>query len=97
MRLAVAATRHAISPRFAISIFLNMVVLRGAIACARCACHAIWLRRCAALRLVTAAGNQDFFKHSGLSLSYLEHFAQELNYRLARRLARLAVTFHRRP
>ena len=39
---AVAMTRQAISPRLAISIFLNICILhRGEIACVRCAHHAI--------------------------------------------------------
>jgi len=38
-------------------------VLRGKIACARGAQHAIRLRRCAAARLVTTVGEQDLFDH----------------------------------
>jgi len=48
------------SPRLAINILLNNMVSRGAIACARCACHAFWLRLCAAAPLVATVGHQDF-------------------------------------
>ncbi|MFZ5573978.1 MAG: hypothetical protein ACOY5S_02120, partial [Pseudomonadota bacterium] len=52
------------SPRLAISIFSNMVGLRGKIALTACGRRAIWPRRCAALRqLVAAVGDKDFFEH----------------------------------
>jgi hypothetical protein len=66
MRLAVLMTRQAISPRFAMRILLNILGSRGEIARARCACKAIWLRRCAAVRLVAAIGYQ-FFREHGFS------------------------------
>jgi hypothetical protein len=52
------------SPRLAISIFSNMICLRAEIAFAACSRYAIWLRRCAACRLlVTAISKQYFLKH----------------------------------
>jgi hypothetical protein len=44
-----------------------MLASRGEIACARFACHAMSLRGCAALPLVTAIGDQDFLEHAGVS------------------------------
>jgi len=66
MRRAVDATRQAISPRLAMRIFLNMVCSRGEIALCCQAARAIWLRRCAALRLVATVGDEVFFKHGVL-------------------------------
>jgi len=61
---AAAPTGVGWSPRLAIRIFLNTVDSRGVIACARCACHAIWLRRCADWRrLVPTIGDQDLVEH----------------------------------
>src|SRR5512139_4336434 len=54
--------RRAISPRFAIRIFSNILCSRGKIALTACGRCAFWLRRCAALRqLVAAVGDEDFF------------------------------------
>src|SRR3569833_2697137 len=57
--------RRAISPRFAIRIFSNIWVLRGEIALTAFGRCAFWLRRCAACRqLVSAVGDEDFFKQN---------------------------------
>src|SRR5574340_1411869 len=77
--------RNAISPRLAINIFSNMSALCGEIAFAAFSRSAIWLHRCAACRrLVTAVGNQDFFKHmdapglvSGAQLRQIDGLADD--------------------
>src|SRR5690606_40838922 len=69
-RLRVRMARTAISPRLAMRTVSNMGGLRGEVAVAGCAHPAIGLRRCAAARLVTPAGNQYGIEHGGaLSLS----------------------------